>query len=398
MADNHRLSCSCCPSTTPYIYETIPDRLRHLAAADPDREAFVFYDFNKQRKSLTRKQLLDQATIAAENFVKYGVEKGSTVAICMTNSLEMLTSNLGVIMAGSVPFYVSANLKDGSDLAEFINNLEAKLLIIDTNKGDENWKVLENIWPEGQSRSKVIPCLQMVICNGNIDRETETRKRLSSFQQKNSDTNIKLPSIQPEDTLAFFCTSGSTGKPKEVVYTHFGILNWTKSADKQLNITEKSVFFCDRTFSWVLGFPRTYVTEGATRVFVDTKLSISGKHSDFLTDIIKAECCDVVYLPGYMVVDILKNPDVSEKFNKVQSIFLSGERIQNANYQAVKAQLCTDVKSFYGTTESGGVSVYSSTGGDAFEDGIIGNYTNCFKIMSNILLFCLSIFTKSSQS
>ncbi|XP_060598646.1 uncharacterized protein LOC132752351 [Ruditapes philippinarum] len=179
MEENQRFSYSCCLSTTPFIYETIPDRLRHLAAADQDREAFVFYEFSKQRKSLTRKQLLDQATIAAENFVKYGVEKGSTVAICMTNSLEMLTSNLGVIMAGGVPFYVSANLKDGSDLAEFINNLEAKFLIIDTNTGDENWKVLENIWPEGQSRSEVTPCLEMVICNGKVERETETRKRLS---------------------------------------------------------------------------------------------------------------------------------------------------------------------------------------------------------------------------
>jgi acyl-coenzyme A synthetase/AMP-(fatty) acid ligase len=215
----------------------------------------------------------------------------------------------------------------------------------------------------------------MVICNGNIDRETETRKSLSSFQQKNSDTKIKLPNIQPEDKLTYFCTSGSTGKPKVIVCTHFGALNWTKSSDKHVNITEKSVFFCDRTISWALGFPRTYVTEGATRVFVDTKLSIAGQHCEFLADVIERECCDVVYLPIYMVVDMLNKPEISNKFNKVKSIFLGGERIQNTHYQALKARFCNDVLALYGTTEIGIASFFSGVSGDDFEDGMIGMYT-----------------------
>ena len=46
MADGsiHALSYMCTPSTTPYIYQTVPERLCFLATEDPGRVAFIFYD------------------------------------------------------------------------------------------------------------------------------------------------------------------------------------------------------------------------------------------------------------------------------------------------------------------------------------------------------------------
>lgn len=359
------------------MYETVPDRLRHLAAADPNREAFIYYDLTQTRSSLTRKQLLEQSTNAAKLLIQSGLKKGSKVAFCMNNSLEMLITNMGVIMAGGIPFYFSANLKDGSDLVEFISNLEAEFLFLDTHSDNENWKVLEHIWPSGEKRSKTVPTLKMVVCNGRNFKETETRLMLSSFLARVADDKITLPLLQPENTLVYFCTSGSTGKPKIVMYTHYSILNWTRSTNISLGIKEESIFFCDRTFSWAVGFPRTYLVEGTTRVFVDIKMTVAGKHSDLICDIINKERCDVVYLPGYMAADLLKNTQLCEKFKNVQRIFLSGERVLKSVFCELKKTFCKRIITYYGSTESGGVSTFIPESEDEFEDGIIGMYFIC---------------------
>lgn len=366
------LSYLCTPNTVPYMYETVSDRLRKLAAVAPDREAFIHYGLNKKRSSLTRKQLLDQSVKTAKILVQSGLKKGSTVVFCMSNSLEMLVTNLGVIVAGGIPFYLSNNLKDGSDLLEFINDLGAEFMFLDTKIDDENWKVLGNIWPLEARRSEMAPSLRMVICNGKAFEETETHKQLSSFLARKADDNILLPLLQPEDTLAYFCTSGSTGKPKEVIYTHFSILNWTKFSNIATGIKEDSIFFCDRTFSWAVGFPRTYLAEGTTRVFVDMRMSLGGKHMDLICDIIESERCDVVYMPGYMVVDLLKNSENFNKFTKVKTILLSGERVQKEIVDALRKNFSKRIINYYGTTESGGTSALVMETEDEFEDGHVG--------------------------
>lgn len=368
MSKTSSLSYSSEPSTIPYIYKTVIDRVRELAAEAPDKEAFVFYNIHKQRICITRQQLLDRTEGAAKRLIQAGIKKGSSVMFCMANSVEMLVMNLAVVMAGGVPFFFAGNLKDGSDFVEFIEDLNAYLLIVDANDCDDNSKIINRLWPASDDVSAFIPSVKLILCNGNVS-ENQHCKTLSKFLQGEVEEEVSFPKLLPEDRLAYFCSSGSTGKPKEIIYSHFTIINWTKMSDIKLEVSEKTRFFCERTFGWVVGYPRTYLTEGACRIFVDTKLT-SGHHTDFLSDIIHNENCDVVYLPGYIVADLLMKPELSMKFKNVKTIILSGERILSKTFHAVKHTFCRNVVIWYGNTEAGGCALFTDE--VVAEDGMIG--------------------------
>ena len=111
------------PTHEPYMYQAIPDRLRCLATEDPERVAFVFYNFDGQRQAITRNNLYKNAELLAKHFVSLGMRKGSWVGICMNNSINTLYVIHGVFLAGGIPFFLVTNLKDGSDLIETMNDM-----------------------------------------------------------------------------------------------------------------------------------------------------------------------------------------------------------------------------------------------------------------------------------
>ncbi|XP_052795567.1 3-[(3aS,4S,7aS)-7a-methyl-1,5-dioxo-octahydro-1H-inden-4-yl]propanoyl:CoA ligase-like [Mya arenaria] len=371
-----KLSYTSTPRSAPYIYKTFVDTLRELAEDEPDRTAFVFYDLQHVRSSLTRKELLDKATESAKKFVKMGVVKGTHVGVCMNNSFEMLILQTGLMMAGGIAFYFHTNLKDGSDVINMLNALKGELLIMDASPGDVNWNILDQIWPTRQERCSIIPSLKTIMFNGNWDPEIQStsRKNVAAFFAEDIPEGVTFPQIQPEDTLVYLCTSGSTGVPKVVMYTHYSTMNWTKQTNARLGITGHSVWFCERTFSWAVGYPRTYLTDGTTRVFVDTRMTVAGKDVGFVADIIEKESCDAVTLPGYMAVDLTGRPELGPKFKNVKMIQLLGERVLKASVDKLQDILkCNQIMSYYGTTEHGAISSYiTSVNSGDFEDGIVG--------------------------
>ena len=366
------LSYASTPLVGGYMYESLPERLRKLAEEDGSREAFVYFDRNWKRTAISRKDIHDRSISLAKVLVNQGLSPGAKVGFCMTNTINMLIANMAVVCAGGIPYYMGTNLKDGSDVIHMMNDMKSELFFIDTEVGDANWKILEHIWPEKMPKSATVPSLKAIICNGKVPDDITSRQTLDSLMEKKPEPDTKLPEVQPEDTIAYFCTSGSTGTPKEVIYTHFCIINWTKQGDYAFEIRGASRFFNDRTFSWVVGYPRTYLVEGATRVFVDPQLTSSGKHIEKISDVIADERCDVVYVPNYLMVDLLDKPELSKKFQNVDTILTAGERFPKWAYALKDKGFCRSLKLFYGSTESGGAACFNSNSTGDREDGMMG--------------------------
>ena len=260
MADS--LSYICTPTNTPYMYQTVPDRLRILANDDPEREAFIFYSMGGKRTSVTRKEVYQKSLKVAKCLYRIGVRKGTPIVICMNNSLNALYVEYGISIAGGILYPIAANLKDGSDIIDSIDDTKAEYLIIDANVSDQNWDILEGIWPSDRQSSEKAPTLKRIVCNGSSFNETIGRHPLSDWLSGHAPEENELPVVYPEDTLVCFCTSGSTGKPKHVICSHFFILNYAKQSAIAQNITNDSIYFCDRQFSWTVGFPRVYLQQG----------------------------------------------------------------------------------------------------------------------------------------
>ena len=365
------LSYSCTPFTEPYIYESVPDRLRILAEEDPDRIAFVFYSIEGERVSVTRKELYQKSLSFAKRLRQIGVRKGTRVAICLNNSINTLYVIFGVSLAGGVLFSIATNLKDGSDVIEKLTDMAAEYFIIEASAGDVNWNILDAIWSSSAGSSTQVPSLKSIICDGKEFVDAKGRIHLNELLSRELPENIELPVVYPEDTVVCFCTSGSTGKPKMVVCSHFQMINWTKQSAIQQEISDGTVYFCDRQFSWTVGFPRAFVTTGCTRVFVDTRMTLSGAHINQISEIIEKERVESVYMPGYLVKDFVSHPEYAPKFKTVKLIFISGERF-SVTALPLKDTFCRKLLSWYGSTECGGFATFHSDKSDEYEDGIIG--------------------------
>ena len=353
------------------MYESITDRIRCLSTEEPEREAFVFYDVNGERKSVTRRALYQTSTLLAKHFIHFGMRKGSWVGLCMNNSLNMLYVVFGVSFAGGIPFFLATNLKDGSDVIEQMNDMKGEYLMIDAEVSDPNWNILETIWGTNKQSSECVPALKHVVCNGNRFTASNCRVHLSALLSTPAPENIQLPTIFPEDILLCFCTSGSTGKPKAVVWSHYAILNWGQNCEASLCFSNETIYFCERPFAWAGGFPRLYLTVGCTHVFVDTRLSLSGKCLDQLCNIIENEKVEVAYIPRYIAKDLRRNPQYASKFRNLSFIITGGERFATA-LLSLKDEFCRTLISWYGNTETGGSVRFFSSKSEEYEEGIIG--------------------------
>ena len=365
-----RLSYASTPMPTSYLYQSAADRLRLLAIEDPKRLAFIFYDIDGKRNAVTRQEVYENSLLLARSFYRLGMRKGSIVAICMNNSLNTLYVIFGVALAGGILHPTAINLKDGSDITMAMNDMKAEYLVIDANVSDPNWAIIDDIWPADDQTAK-IPSLKKIICNGNTFIKTIGRLHLTNLLQESTLEEIELPVVYPEDTLVCFSTSGSTGKPKMVIVSHFFILNYSKQNAISQNITNGTIYFCDRQFSWGVGFPRVYLAEGCTRVFIDTRMSLFGKDVERICNMIESEKVEVAYIPGYLARDLLNHPEYSPKFKNVKTIFLTGERF-SVTLLPLKEAFCKKLLVWYGSTENGGLSDFSSENSDDYEEGIIG--------------------------
>jgi amino acid adenylation domain-containing protein len=155
-----------------------------------DSTALVF-----EEKSITYKQLNEDANRVAHYLVKKGVRPGSLVGVSLERSTELTTSLLAVLQAGAV--YVPLDHTYPKDrLASMLEETIPACVIASS-----------------ATRSKLPVGISNVI---TIDSEADLIQRESS-------SNLEVKSGDPRAYVLY--TSGSSGKPKGVEGTHAGALN-----------------------------------------------------------------------------------------------------------------------------------------------------------------------------
>ncbi|KAL3873147.1 hypothetical protein ACJMK2_036301 [Sinanodonta woodiana] len=351
------------PSKDPFMYETMTSRLRRFAEQNPNRDAIVYYGLDMKRQSLSRRELLESSESLASQFVQMGVRKGDIIGFCMNNSLNMAIANIAVMFAGGIPFYTGTQLKDGSDIAQKIDMMESKFFIVHANEGDTNWTIVQNIL----ASCKLRLC---VIYNGKSRAPLKDMLCLQEIMERPR-SRVTLPDIYPEDLLLFFSSSGSTGTPKLIAHTHFNLMNSTAITCKVFGMTENAIYFNDRPISWAVGNLRTMLTMGITRIMVDPQMAFSGQYVQQICRIIQDERCNYVCVPGYIAQDLICSPSLEQNFKAVDVMLYSGERMYK-RFGNLIGRFCRILFTWYGTSELGGVTCFSSQNPDDFEDGIIG--------------------------
>ncbi|XP_014780452.1 putative acyl-CoA synthetase YngI [Octopus bimaculoides] len=275
------------PSKHPLNFITIPEKIRQFAIEDPEKDAIVFYDSKLQRSSFTRKQLYDETESVAKALVKQGIKKGDRIALCVSNCIEWIAYDSGIMMAGgcSVRLFVGQ--------ADFLPMLEDCVAVIFGSEPTFYNKLLKvaNILEDGTVISETFPKLRLAITVANTDSEIKGLSLDEMKETAKNDLNIIIPQVDPEDITIIAQTSGSTGKPKRVTHSSFDIINCSEMFCDLHNFTADDAVFNERYFGFGGSYPFTFIAVGCKYVTADIRSIHCPKDFSKLRDLSKIEGC-----------------------------------------------------------------------------------------------------------
>ncbi len=171
-----------------------------------DRTAIIF-----EENEYTYSDLRNRALRFANGLKGLDLEKGSTVAIYMTNSPDWAAAYHGSMMAGGKVTGISP-LFSSRELKYQLNDSEADAIVLD----EAFYPVLTEVMDDVN--------LNEVIVSGMNGTEIE-----GDFQEMNKvmDTKPERPDveIEPDDIAVLQYTGGTTGLPKGCMLTHKNLLS-----------------------------------------------------------------------------------------------------------------------------------------------------------------------------
>lgn len=184
-------------------------------------------------------ELKDNAFKVANFLISRGIKKSDKITVFVPNSLEAVFSYLGVLSMGAVLVPLDFMFTE-SEIINFINHSESKVLIIQPKKGIEVLNV-----------KKSCPGLEEIII---VQEQTDS---FTTLEEILATPGAKQPVITSEedDLSSIFYTSGSTGHPKGVMLTYKHFNNTARAMVHFMDVTSGDVLCCaGLPFSHLGGF------------------------------------------------------------------------------------------------------------------------------------------------
>ncbi|CAI9726604.1 acyl-CoA synthetase [Octopus vulgaris] len=279
------------PGRIPAVWQTIPEKLKCLAEEQPNKLAFVVYKEKDDRQQLTRKEVYDGTVKFAKALVKLGVKKGDHVALCISNCVDLIIYDTGIIMAGAVSLRLSLKSGDFKDIFS-----GCKAVIFDSKDSLDKFCAIAQISDDGKVTSEIYPELKFVINISNTYCPSNVLSATNLMLNINDSEQVDLPNLDPED-IAFICqTSGSTGRPKNIYHTHYNWLNSIVHAMDASSVTSDDTTYNTRPMIYIGGYPFGLFSVGTTHVTGNVQMLNDIKNLEFIENIWKKEGCNILWL------------------------------------------------------------------------------------------------------
>ncbi|MHB8962890.1 MAG: AMP-binding protein [Saccharofermentanales bacterium] len=290
---------------------TLAELIDKMADEYPEREAFVFPQFNRR---YTYAQFKDAVETYARAFLSIGIKKGDHIAMWATNYPEWVLTMFTCAKIGAVLVTVNTSYKIHE--AEYlIRQSDASTLILIDGYKDSNYvEIINQICPElcssepGRLVSERLPKLKNVVSIVSPIPGAYHWNDLEAFASKTSLQSVRTiqDSLDRHEVINMQYTSGTTGFPKGVMLTHYNIINNGKTiGDCMKFTTEDRLLICVplfHCFGLVLAVMASF-THASAMVVLDYFQPAK------VLDAIQKERCTAMHGVPTMFIACLENPE-----------------------------------------------------------------------------------------
>ncbi len=240
---------------------------RHIEAGAGDRPAIRWEGEPGDTRTLTYRELRDEAARLGNALKSYGVAKGDRVVIYMPMVPEAVVAMQACARIGATHSVVFGGFS-AEALKDRIEDAEAKV-VISADGGIRGGKTIDLKANVDRALGEGCPTVERVVvlqrAENPIDWVAGRDIWLREIMAEESADCPPEP-VEAEHPLYILYTSGSTGKPKGVVHSSAGyLLGAIVSMKWVFDIRpEEDVFWCTADVGWVTG--HTYIAYGPTAV------------------------------------------------------------------------------------------------------------------------------------
>ncbi|WP_404816079.1 FadD3 family acyl-CoA ligase [Streptomyces thermolineatus] len=317
---------------------TVPGVLAAAAAGRPEAEALVDGPVR-----LTYRQLREEVRRAAAATIASGVGPGERVAVWAPNGHRWVIAALGALAAGAVLVPVNTRYK-GEEAAWLLERSGARLLLVANGfLGHDYLAMLD--------RAGSLPELRRTVV---LTDDKKWNEFLESGEAVPAGVlDARTAAVGPDDISDMLFTSGTTGRPKGALTAHAQNVRaagaWSSRAGLRPEDRYLVVNPLFHTFGWKAGVIAC-LTRGATVVLqqvfdADETLRLVGRER-------------ITVLPGPPTVytSLLDHPDrAAHDLSSLRVAVTGAAVVPVALVERMQAELCPEVLTAYGLTESCGM-------------------------------------------
>lgn len=216
------------------FHATVEDKGDELAVKHGDR-------------TLSWNELRSHAAAVAGGLASLGVEKGDTVALMLSNRLEFMPIDLGVITLGAVPFSIYQTASP-EQIQYQCSDAGCRVAIV------------QEAHLEAFSKAKKdLPELEHLI---TLDTDDGTMTYESLLEKDPDFDDSVVEKVDADDLLTLIYTSGTTGPPKGVQLTHKNLMSLVAAVDDMIPFPDDQE---NRVISWL---PTAHIAERGANYYL----------------------------------------------------------------------------------------------------------------------------------
>lgn len=181
---------------------------RKVLFQNREKNALIF-----RERTVTYGELLQSANRVARALIRRGVKANTRVALLMSNRVEYVMSDMGIIQAGAVKVPLNDMLGE-KEISHILKHSNAEVLIT----GDSFLEVIQKMRGDLPELKTIV-----VVDESGLGDVPKGFMTWNDFQAGESAEDIDVE-VSPQDLAVIMYTGGTTGLPKGVVHTQANIV------------------------------------------------------------------------------------------------------------------------------------------------------------------------------